>query len=304
MLDTLEVGNADVTAIVGTPMPPDETAAVDEQKITAIVAHRVTVARAIVIRTQEDLDGIATHLLNNKKLQKHFSGERIDDDLKARGIPVFDWKSIKRDMDAAKAKVLAQEHAVMDPLVLEEKIYKEALRDFDDEQADIAKAKAKKEREEREAEERRLLAEAEAERVRRQAEINAQLEREHAEEVERALNNLPADAPVELVQAICDAPAPEHVVVPLDVPILAPVTVAAPMFTRPKGLTENKKKKYKGELISISLLCRAVAEGKVPSTYVKAEMAVISKVIDACGGVAGIPGVKVVEDRPLSSVRL
>ena len=296
--DSLLVTEADIP---GAPPPQVELldpilsdfAEPDEAKATATVATRMKEAGAIVIRTQEDLDDIGRRVIDNKKLQKHFQ-------------KIFNWKAIKQDMDAAKAKVLAQEHAVMDPLIAEERHYKTVIGTFEAEQRRIAEERARQEQVAREAEQQRLLAEAEQRRQEEQARINAALALEHAEEVERALVDAEqSGASQEEIAAICETPAPEPVIIPLDIPVLpaAPAAVV-PAFTMPKGINSARKKKYVGRLVSIAQLCAAVASGKQPSTLVDANMRNINKIVDASGPAANIPGIRVEEDTSrLPSIR-
>ncbi len=93
-------------------------------------------------------------------------------------------------------------------------------------------------------------------------------------------------------------PAPAPVVIPLDIPVLAQATRVEPTFVMPKGMSTSKK--YKAEVFNLTLLCRAVAEGKVPATYVSADMAKLNSRARADGAAFSIPGVRAVEDTSIS----
>jgi hypothetical protein len=243
------------------------------------VAPRVAEARILVVIDQATLDAVGDRLSINKALQK----EAAD---------IFD--PVIASSHEAHKRALAAKKKVTDPLTQEESILKLAAQTYVIEERRKAEERERIERLAREAEERRLLADAEEARRAEEARINAELEREHAEEVERALNALPADTPQEIVEALCNSPAPAPVSIPLDIPVLAPAIRQEPAVVLPKGMTVSKK--YKAEVTSIALLCRAVAEGKVPASYVEANMTALNARARADKAGMSVPGVRAVED--------
>ncbi len=253
-----------------------------ETAIALKVAPRVAEAQLIKVVDQPTLNIVGERLAANKALQKE-------------AAEVFD--PVIQAAHEAHKKAIAAKKKITDPLTQEEAILKGAAQVYVLEQQRLASEREREERQRREAEERRLLLQAEEDRKRRQEEINAQLEKEHAEEVERALENLPADTPQEVIQAICESPAPEPVIIPLEIPELAPV-VPVSTVQMPKGMSITKR--YKAEVTSLALLCRAVAEGKVPSSYVTANMSALNTRANADKLEFSVPGVRAVPDSTMS----
>lgn len=252
------------------------------------VAPRVAEARLMVITDQETLNAVSDRLAINKALQKEADA-------------VF--KPIKQKMDAAKKEVLDQEKRVMGPLQQEESILKLASDTFLAEQARIERFRLEQERIAREAEERRLLAEAELVRAAAEKEINDRRQREHEEEVERQVQNAEAELetgswPENVAAEVADiiaTPVPEHIHVPLDISVMpAPPVRVQPAIVVPAGM--SRRKTFKAEIANLTLLCRGIAEGKVPSNYVEANMKALNARVRADEGKIDIPGVRAVED--------
>jgi hypothetical protein len=266
---------------VETPIQDQAKDAELDKKVTP----RVSEARLIKVIDQSTLDAVGERLAINKALQKEVD-EAYDDIISAAHL--------------AHVKALAKKKKYKDPLIQEEAILKTVCRDYLVEQKRLADAEEARLLRIRQEQEREALRLAEIERQRKQAEINAQLEREHAEETERLLNSLPAETPAEDIQAICDEPAPV-VEIPLEVPVFAPVRpVARPVM--PQGMSMRTKMKAildpaLGEAGAIRLLCKAVGEGKVVTDAVKPDMTYLNK---AVGAKLEIPGVKAVPDTGLS----
>ncbi len=279
---------ASTTGRVPNAAPVDPAVAIENK-----VAPRVAEARLMKVVDQATLNAVAERLAINKALQKE-----------AESV----FTPIKRSHDAAKKVILDQEKRVIGPLVEEESILKLVANTYLAEQERIERARLEQERIAREAEERRLLAEAEAKRVADEKEINDRLQREHEEEVERQVAAAEANLETgswpenvaEEVAAIIAAPAPERVVIPLDIPVLPAAPVRqAPAIVVPTGMA--RRKTFKAEVVNIALLCRAVAEGKVPASYVDANMAKLNQRVRADEGKIDIPGVRAVEDSSISS---
>ena len=279
----LEKKLSGVEIFVNKPFDPDFFGPIEHPdpatEIENKVAPRVAEAALIKVVDQATLNAVGDRLAVNKALQKE-------------AIAVF--KPIKQKMDAAKQEVLDQEKRVMGPLQQEERLLKLASDTFLAEQERIERARQEQLRIAREAEERRLLAQAEMEAKQREAEADAILQAEHEQEIERALESLPADTPREVIEAICNAPAPEPVHIAIDVPILPPIPKEAPAILLPKGM--SRRKTYRAEVVNLTLLCRAIAEGKAPTSYVTANMTALNARARADELSMAVPGVKAVED--------
>lgn len=292
--EELLITDADIPASTVPPTPVPAAMSVDPAvAIENKVAPRVAEASLMKVVDQISLNAVAERLAINKALQKEAFG-------------VF--KPIKDKMNAAKQEVLDQEKRVMEPLQQEEKILKLVSDTFLAEQERIERARQERERVAREAEERRLLAEAETARVAAEKEINERLQREHEEEVERQVAAAEANLETgswpenvaEEVAAIIATPAPERVSIPLDIPVM-PVAAPRqePAIVIPVGMA--RRKTFKAEVVNITLLCRAIAEGKVPASYVDANMTKLNQRVRADEGKIDIPGVRAVEDSSISS---
>lgn len=126
----------------------------------------------------------------------------------------------------------------------------------------------------------------EQERIRLEAERKAreEAERLEAERLESAIVEAEQNgASVEEVAAMCEQP----------MPIAMPAPVA-PAVRPVYGVSTAKT--YRVEVISIRELCKAVAMGQVPETYVAANMPTLNGVARATKGAVRIPGCRVVED--------
>lgn len=279
--DNLYVSGDDAAVILGKDAPqPQETPQPAEDQAKAIelkVAPRVAEARALAVTDQASLNLAGERLAVNKALQKE-AGE------------VFD-PLIAKAHDAHKAAIAAKKK-VTDPLVEEERLLKGATRGYLDEQQRIAEAAERKARDERARIEREAFEEAERVRKAKEAEVNAQIQREHEEEVERALEELPTDAAPELVAAIAETPAPEYVRVAHELPPVIEVA-AAPVtaVSMPTGMSVSYK--YSAEVVNLAELCRAVGAGKVPTSYITANMTAINARARADREALQIPGVRV-----------
>ncbi len=280
--DELLITDADMPASAVPPTPPVDPAVAIENK----VAPRVAEARLLKVIDQVTLNAVAERLAINKALQKE-AGEIFD--------PV-----IAAAHDAHK-KAIAGKKKVTDPLTQEEGILKLVCNTYLSEQERIERARLEQERLAREAEERRLLAEAEETRKRLEQETNERIQREHAEEVERVAQELEASgASAQEVYEVLETPAPAPVSIPLDIPVLpvAPVR-QAPAIVTPKGMA--RRVTFKAEITNLTLLCRAIGEGKVPASYVDANMTKLNQRVRADEGKIDIPGVRAVEDSSISS---
>lgn len=96
----------------------------------------------------------------------------------------------------------------------------------------------------------------------------------------------------EELQQQVDAEAKEAGIAPVQVQ--APVVEAAPKIVRTEQGTAGTVKKWKGEVVDLVALCKAIGEGKVSPDHVTVNMVTINAEIRA--GVREIPGVRIFED--------
>lgn len=125
----------------------------------------------------------------------------------------------------------------------------------------------------------------EAERIAREAADRAQ-----AEALESSIEAAEAQgATVQEVQAI------------IDQPMVAPVVRVAPTIQPVAGVSAAKV--YRAEVVNLRELCKAVAMGQVPETYVAASMPALNGVARSTRGSIRIPGVRIVEDTTVRAGR-
>jgi hypothetical protein len=160
---------------------------------------------------------------------------------------------IKRAAHAAWQGIIAAERKLLDPVVEAERIYKAAIATYEEEQRRL------------EAEARRL---AEAE-VRRQAE----------EQLEFVLEQAERDgADVEEIAAMINAPL-----------VVAPPRVE-PTFQQAKGVSIAAN--WKGEVVSLEQLVKAIAAGQANIGLVTANETAINQLAKATRGTLAVPGIR------------
>lgn len=133
---------------------------------------------------------------------------------------------------------------------------------------------------------------AEQERMRQDAERLAREAQEQAaaEALEASIEAAEAEgASAEEVAAIIQQPAP------------VPVIRVAPTVQAVSGVSTAKT--YRAEVISIRELCKSVAMGTVPETYVTANMPALNGVARSTRGAIKIPGVRIVEESTVRAGR-
>ncbi len=197
-----------------------------------------------------------------------------------------------KDAIAGKAKVEK-------PLIEAEEILKRSMGGYMAEQERIRMAEEARLRQLAYEAEQEALRVAEAARLAEEKALNEQIEREHAEEIERQLNALPADAPAEIVAELCNAPAPEPIRIAAEIPIFAPVPTLAPRVAAPAGVSTVQR--WRAEVTSLQLLCRAIADGKVPVHYVEANMTALNGLARANKQALNVPGVRAVPETTVSA---
>lgn len=262
------------------PMPPTDAKAQLEQKALSIPEK----ARSIIVRDQATLDAAGAMLTEVIKPLRKQAAE-VFEPIIAAGLKAH------REALAGKAKVEA-------PLIEAEEILKSSTKVYLIDQERIRREeedRLRREQEAREAEEFRL---AEDRRLAEEAALNAQLQAEHEREIEEALESLPWNADTTQVAEICSTPAPEPIRIAPEIPVFAPV-LSIPRTVAPKGLSMSCK--FKAEVVSIRLLCQAVAAGKAPVEYVQANMPALNKVAGALKQSFSVPGVRAVPDHSISA---
>jgi hypothetical protein len=219
--------------------------------------------------------------------------------LRAEAADVFD--PIIRQAHEAHKAALAGKARVEKPLIEAEGILKNSIGGYLAEQEHIRRQEEARLRAEQEARQREELRLAEVRRLEEERILNEQQEREHAEEIERKLNELPPDADVALVASLCEAPAPEPIRLATEMPVFEPVYVAPRAVAAPAGISTSQK--WKAEVVSLQQLCRAIADGKVPAHYVEANMTVLNGMARANKQALNIPGVRAVADFSVTARR-
>lgn len=124
---------------------------------------------------------------------------------------------------------------------------------------------------------------AEQERIRIEAERKAreEAERLQAEALEAQIEEAEsAGASVEEVAALCE------------MPMVAPAPVVQPTYQQNTAVATRKV--YKAEVTDLRLLAKAVAEGKVPASYIVPNMVALNQRAKSDGAALSIPGVRVI----------
>jgi hypothetical protein len=141
------------------------------------------------------------------------------------------------------------------------------------------------------AEAERILKRSIADYHTEQARIQAERERIAREEQERIL----AEAvEASILAAEKEGATTEEVKAIINQPIVAPKIHIPPTYQAAAGISIPKT--YHAEVTNIRELCRAVAKGEAPETYVTANMPCLNGVARSTRGMAKIPGVRIVED--------
>jgi len=129
--------------------------------------------------------------------------------------------------------------------------------------------------------------EREQERIRKEAERKAQeLARKEAE-----------DRQIAEAEALEEAGQPEAAEAALIRPV-TPHTVNISRPNRPSGISTSKK--WRAEVVDLSALVKAVAEGKAPLSYLEANTKKLNQAALAQGDEMNVPGVRVYEDMIVS----
>lgn len=243
-------------------------------------------ARAIAVKDQATLNAAGEMLTNVIK------------PLRKEAADVFD--PIIASAHKAHKDALAGKAKVEKPLIEAEDILKRSVGGYLQEQERIRQAEQDRLRREQQERERAAMRLAEENRKAEEAALNAQIAREHEEEIERQLETAEAfgDSPAQIA-AICSAPAPEPIRIAAEMPVFEPVVTVAPIVAAPAGVSTVQR--WKAEVTSLQLLCRAIADGKLPVHYVEANMAVLNAAARANKQALNIPGVRAVADTTVSA---
>lgn len=226
----------------------------------------------------------------------------------------------KRDLAALRRKIVAEfgpmkeaaykahkvittkEAEYLAPITEAEGIIAKAIKLFEAEQErirlEIEERRREQQRKDEEAE--RLRREAEARAV-RDAELKLQAEQRAREEEERialALKAEAAGAAAVEVETILAQPVREIAeVLELEAyidptPVYAAPVVAAPTYDRMKGL--NIRENWSARVDSVKELARAVADGRIPETYITPNMTALNARARSDKKLLNIPGVTAV----------
>lgn len=242
-------------------------------------------ARLIVVRDQASLDTAGAMLT-----------ERIKP-LRKEAADVFD--PIISGAHQAHKTALAGKARVEAPLIEAEKILKVSVGAYLEQVEKIRQAEEDRLRREQEALEAEERIAAESRRREEEAALNKQLEEEHALEIERQLDALPADASPEVIAELCGTPAPEPIRLATEMPTFAPAPVVAPTVAAPRGVGLTQT--WSAEVTSIQLLCRAIAEGRLPAHYVEPNMTALNALARANKKSFDVPGCKAVTKSTVSA---
>jgi len=182
--------------------------------------------------------------------------------LRREAADIFD--PIIATAHAAHKEALAGKAKVEKPLIEAEDILKRSIGTHLQEQERlrvIEEARLRREAQEREQQQMR---EAEERRRAEEKALNEQLAREHEEEMERQIETAEAfgDPPGE-VAALCNTPAPAPIRLAPEMPVFAPVPTVA-RTVAPAGISTTER--YRAEVTNIQLLCRAIANGELPTS--------------------------------------
>lgn len=243
-------------------------------------------ARAIVVSNQETLNAAGEMLTNVIK------------PLRKEAADVFD--PIIASAHKAHKDALAGKAKVEKPLIEAEDILKRSVGSYMAEQERIRQEEEARLRRLAYEREQQLIREAEDRRRAEEKALNEQIAREHAEELERKIEEAEAfgDSPVEIA-ALCNTPEPEMVRLAPEMPIFEPVPVVVSRVAAPAGVSTTQR--WKAEVTNLQLLCRAIAEGKVPVGFVDANMTALNAMARANKQALNVPGVRAVADTTVSA---
>ena len=236
-------------------------------------------AKSITIADQSSYDVAAGMKLNLAAFRKKI---------------VDEFAPMKAAAFAAHRTITAKEMEHLDPIQTAENIIKDKLRLYQNEQdrirreAQAAIDKANREKSEAEQREREAAA-----KIARDAAI-AEAAKIAARDEEIRLQ-MAMDAPEEMQASILAAPV-------LQIPVVAPLEayiapappvehqIVAPTFDRAKGL--GIRKTVDVRVTNIKLLCAAVADGRMPESFVEANLVALRGRARSDGSAFRVPGVE------------
>lgn len=123
-----------------------------------------------------------------------------------------------------------------------------------------------------------------------QRRIQADLERQAREKAEREQAEQ-LEAQIEEAEAA--GASQEEVLAIIEQPMVAPAPIVPQVHTAAKGVSTSKT--YKAEVFNLRDLCRAIADGKQPTTLIEANMPALNGIARALKGQMSVPGVRAVE---------
>jgi len=284
---------------------PDSLVAIDVDKLTTEVilttvapepgkapntTPRVMAAIALEVTDQQSLNLAGQRLHANRILQ-------------SESRRLFNWEEIKANINKTKNLILKQEHDVMDPLELENRILSQKVNSF---------LKAEKFKEEqrqrdirlrREQEERSRQIEQRAEHQVLEHRVNEEMFSDHAERIERLIDQSESVSEQHILASI---PEPERIVIPQE-PVVMPAPIPAPPpIVLPRGMSAAPK--YTGELYdpkvelaALKVFLQGIIDGKVSPQWVTIDYSAIAKYANSVKPIGfNVPGMRCVVDFTVS----
>lgn len=245
-------------------------------------------ARALVITNQATFDAAGDFLKGVVAMRAEITGT---------------FGPLKQKAFEAHRAICAEETRLLQPVSDAERIVKGARISYQAEQERIRQERerqARLEAERQAAELRRQQIEAERHR---QEELRRQREAEEAERQKLAEETfdaaIAAGADEGTLQEIVELAAGPSAVI--EVPYVpepsafVPLPVIAPTVQKTAGI--SLRKTYRAEVVSLRELCRAVADGRVPESYVTPALPALNRIASAQREQFQVPGCRVVVEQ-------
>lgn len=232
------------------------------------------------------LSEASAYVIDSPDMYELAAGELMQVKKRAKAINELRL-SLTRPIDEAKKRIMDLFTPAIERYTQAERTIKDAMLVYDNEQERIRKQKEAEARKAREEQERQAREAARAaEEAARAARIAAQ-EEKNAEAKKAA-----EEAARQAEQAAAQKAAEQQAIV------AAPVLVAD---TKPKVKGVSRRSTYSAEIVDMLALVKAVAEGKQPIELLQPDMKVINGMARSLKHALDIPGVKVVENKDITS---
>lgn len=253
-----------------------------EVRVTSVIQE----ARLLIVSDQSSLDAASAFVLEKIK------------PLIAEAHATFD--PICEKAHATWQEAIKQRKRHIEPLEQAESIAKAGISVFIRKQEELRRAEEA--RLQREAEEKARLERLQAAALARAEE--ERLRREREEERERLLEQAEREgAPAEEIKALAEAPLEVENAGLADAIASEPLRVepvrVAPTYQRPAGIVSRET--WSAKVWSIRELCKAVGDGRLPESYVSANMTALNARARADRHLLNIPGVRAISDTSVSA---